>query len=119
MARPRKTIDPKRVIHLASIGHTMKEIAALENVSEDTLKRRFADACEKGRTVAAALIRRKQFEKALSGNGDTTMLIWLGKQLLGQKDKHEVDTNWPERLGYGGLPVPERQAELERTDKPN
>ena len=45
------------------------------------------------------------------------MLIWLARQLLGQKDKQEAETNWPETLGYGGLPVPGRQAELGNTDK--
>src|SRR5215469_9537367 len=42
MARPRKTVDLERVTYLASTGHTLKEIAALENVSHDTLQRRFA-----------------------------------------------------------------------------
>lgn len=32
-------------------------------------------------------LRRKQFEVALEGN--PTMLIWLGKQMLGQADKAE------------------------------
>ena len=117
MGRPRKTVDPKRIIELASKGHTLEEIAALEDISHDTLRRRFAYACEKGRKLAEGQIRRKQFERAMAGSD--TMLIWLGKQMLGQRDRHEVETNWPERLGYGGLPVPERAAQLERTDKPN
>ena len=33
-------------------------------------------------------LRRMQFEKVQTGN--TTMLIWLGKQMLGQKDKIET-----------------------------
>jgi hypothetical protein len=119
MGRPRKTVDPKRVIELAAKGHPMEQIAAFEDWSIRTLQTRFRTQCEKGGTLAAAQIRRKQFEKALAGNGDTTMLIWLGKQLLGQRDKHEVETNWPDRLGYGGLPVPQRETELGSTDKPN
>jgi hypothetical protein len=31
----------------------------------------------------------KQFDVAMSGN--VSMLIWLGKQWLGQKDNHEID----------------------------
>ena len=115
--RPCKNIDPKRVIYLASIGHTIEEIAALEDCSYATLHRNFASLCEKGRKLAEGQIRRKQFERAMAGSD--TMLIWLGKQYLGQRDKHEVETNWPERLGYGGLPVPQREAELGKTDKPN
>jgi hypothetical protein len=30
----------------------------------------------------------KQYQVAMSGN--VSMLIWLGKQWLGQKDKHEI-----------------------------
>jgi hypothetical protein len=33
-------------------------------------------------------VRRKQFELAMKGN--TGMLVWLGKQWLGQSEKHEV-----------------------------
>jgi hypothetical protein len=120
MSRRCKTVDAKRVIELASKGHTLEEIAVLEGVSHWTLHRRFATHCEKGKLLCAGRIRAKQVEKALAGNGDTTMLIWLGKQLLGQRDKHEVETNWPETLGYGGgLPVPQRETELGRADKPN
>ncbi|MEW5918527.1 MAG: hypothetical protein AB1762_19145 [Gemmatimonadota bacterium] len=34
-------------------------------------------------------LRRKQMQLALQG--DRTMLVWLGKNLLCQKDKHRVD----------------------------
>jgi len=33
-------------------------------------------------------LRRKQFEAAIKGN--VTMMIWLGKQNLGQSDKQEL-----------------------------
>lgn len=36
-------------------------------------------------------LRQKQFEMAM--NGDVRMLIWLGKQYLGQKDSPEVIVN--------------------------
>ena len=111
MARPRKNVDPKRVIELAAKGHTMEEIAAFEDCSIRTLQTRFRTQCEKGRTLAAAQIRRKQFEKALAGNGDTTMLIWLGKQYLGQRDRQDLSVDWPDRLGYGGLLEAEQQPE--------
>ena len=35
-------------------------------------------------------LRRKQYELAMAGNA--TMLIFLGKQYLGQSDKREVTT---------------------------
>jgi hypothetical protein len=36
----------------------------------------------------------KQFEVAMTGN--VTMLVWLGKQYLGQKDNHDVDLSGKE-----------------------
>jgi len=35
------------------------------------------------------LIRKKQYELAIKGN--SSMLVWLGKQYLGQKEKREVE----------------------------
>ena len=119
--RPKKPIDGKRVIYLASRGLTTDEIAALEDCSDRTLQKRFFAQLEKGRSICNASLRSKQVEKALglTTTGDTTMLIWLGKNRLGQSDKHEIDTNWPETLGYGGLDIPRRATELGETDKPN
>ena len=39
------------------------------------------------KTAQLVEIRQKQFEMAM--NGDVRMLIWLGKQYLGQKDNPE------------------------------
>lgn len=90
MARPRKeprvTEDVMR--DLAGIGCTMIEIALISGLSVDTLERRFAEVIEKGRADRRASLRRKQTELALAG--DRTMLIWLGKQDLGQTDKSDA-----------------------------
>jgi len=40
------------------------------------------------------LLRSKQFEKAIFG--DNTMLIWLGKQVLGQRDQIEQTITVPQ-----------------------
>ena len=42
----------------------------------------------KGRATLKRRLRRKQLELALEG--DKTMLIWLGKQMLGQVDTPKV-----------------------------
>lgn len=102
MAPRRKPIDEKRVIELASKGYLLKEIAALENVSHDTLARRCAKTCEIGKDLLRGQLRAKQVEVAMGGieytnsKGQTAqtapnplMLIWLGKQLLDQADKRE------------------------------
>jgi hypothetical protein len=88
MARPRKDIDPEKVRQLAAIHCTVDEIAAVMDCSKDTLERRFAALIEKGREEGRASLRRVQYKAALAGNA--TMMIWLGKQLLGQKDRQEV-----------------------------
>lgn len=48
----------------------------------------FSKAYGKGYSLLKSSLRRKQIQVAMSGN--TTMLIWLGKQILRQSDKHQV-----------------------------
>jgi len=97
MGRPLLPVDWALVDKLLAIQCTKLEICGVIGVSDDTLSRRCHD--EKGTTFAEYSIqkktpgrmnlRRKQFEVALSGN--VSMLIWLGKQILDQKDKSEVE----------------------------
>lgn len=89
--RPKLDIDARLVEQLASIGCTMSEIAAACNCSVDTLERRFAGEIEKGRENGKTRLRKKQLEVALQGN--VSMLIWLGKQMLGQSEKVEAQTH--------------------------
>lgn len=93
MARPQKPIDAEQVELLASIHCTNEEIAIALGCSPDTLTRRFADALKKGKAEGKASLRRKQWELAQAGN--PTMLIWLGKQLLEQKDKAAHEHSGP------------------------
>jgi hypothetical protein len=88
MARPKKVIDAVQVQALAGIGCTVAEIAAVMDCSKDTLERRFAAFIEKGRERMKMSLRRHQMKSA--ENGNATMLIWLGKQYLGQSDKTEI-----------------------------
>jgi hypothetical protein len=88
--RPLKIINPAQVSALASIGCPVADIAKVLDCSTKTLERRFMKEMDQGRAERNASLRRKQFELAMAGN--TTMLIWLGKQYLGQKDKHELSS---------------------------
>lgn len=88
MARPRLKIDPEQVLTLAKIHCTYEEIAAVVGCSTDTLKRRFAERIEKGREEGKSSLRRMQWSQAMKG--DRTLLIWLGKQHLGQADESRV-----------------------------
>ena len=87
--RPRFRIDFDTVEKLASMMCTVGEVANFLGCSRRTLEknaefqRRFRAGQDKGRIS----IRRAQFRKATNEkNPDTTMLIWLGKVYLGQKE---------------------------------
>ncbi len=92
MARPPKKIDPRQVRTLARICCTMEEIGAVVGCSVDTLERRFADIIKSERECGRMSLRRSQWKKALAGH--PTMLIWLGKQELGQVDKQAIDLDF-------------------------
>jgi len=84
IGRPLKQVDEKLVKDLASIFCTMDEMAAIVGVSVDTLERRYAEAIKRGRETAKSSLRRLQWKAAKKGN--TSILIWLGKQYLGQRE---------------------------------
>jgi hypothetical protein len=77
--------------------------------SEATISRRFASEIDKGRSQLHKSLRRKQLEVALGGN--IAMLIWLGKQFLGQTDKQDIQTTKREiRVRIGGEPLEAKPA---------
>ena len=88
MGRPKKEIDAETVTNLAKIGCTYSEIAAVVGCSKSTLSDRFRTEIDKGHEELKKSIRRMQLQAANKGN--VAMLIWLGKQYLGQRDKSEV-----------------------------
>lgn len=85
MARPFLKLDPILIEQLAEEHCTMEEIASYCGCSVDTLQRRYAAIIKRGKDKGKVSLRRVQWEMAKSGN--VTMAIWLGKQILGQKDK--------------------------------
>jgi|TARA_R110000868_G_scaffold141154_2_gene357410 hypothetical protein len=91
MARPIKPINAEQVERMASVGCTVEEIALVMECNKKTLERRFVAVLEKGRARLRSGLRHKQVQMALAG--DKTMLVWLGKQLLGQRDRMDSDIN--------------------------
>lgn len=75
---------------------TAEAVCEVMKISESTLTRRLKDHYglnfDDLRTAKQGGIKLKlagkQYEKAMKG--DNTMLIWLGKQWLGQSEKHET-----------------------------
>ena len=80
---------------LCGIHCTEDDICAVMNVSDKTLnnilkkkyKMSFSDCFKKFSANGRISLRKKQFEVAKAGN--VTMLIWLGKQYLGQAERIE------------------------------
>ncbi len=86
---PPKEHDEELILKLSSILCTNKEIANICGCSEDTLERRYMHVLEKGRSNGRMSLRRRQYEIAMEGN--PTILIWLGKNYLSQKEPKAVD----------------------------
>lgn len=84
VGRDKKVIDPEEVEKLAGIGCKDSEIADWFGIKQDTLRYNFADQLTKGREHLKQSLRRAQLSLALGGNA--VMLIWLGKNILGQTD---------------------------------
>lgn len=91
--RPKIEINKDEFEKLCAIWCNEEEIAGWFNCSVDTLGRwckrtyaiTFAEVYSQKASKGCVSIRRKQFELAQSGN--VSMLIWLGKQKLGQSDE--------------------------------
>lgn len=110
MARPRKIINWDTVDKLCAMQATAEEIAAFLSIDADTLatackrdkKCCFSDYFAQKRGTGKIALRRRQFQKAVD-EGDTTMLIFLGKQYLQQADKQQQ-----EHTGPNGGPIETR-----------
>ena len=89
MARPRKQLDAEQIEKMAMIGNPVTAIATILGCSTKTLHRRFGPVIKKGQERGNNSLRLMQYQKALDGN--ITMLIWLGKQRLGQSDRTEIN----------------------------
>lgn len=114
MARPKgsgeRPVDIEQMKMWARAGATIPEMAKRLSVSHATLERRlqrkeFRDALEEAKAELYISLRSKQVALALNGN--VTMLIWLGKQYLGQKDRHEFG-------GPNGGPIPFSLADVDQ-----
>lgn len=96
MGRPRKEVNWEEFDKLCAIQCTEEEIAAWFDMSRELLNQRCKEEYDmtflalfgQKRQKGFSSLRRNQFKRATGGSD--TMLIWLGKQYLGQKDKQEL-----------------------------
>ena len=95
----KKIVDFEQFEKLCTMQCTQKEIMDFFNIqSKDTINARirehygenecFKSVYERFKSGGKIAIRRKQFQVGMSGN--TSMLIWLGKNWLDQSDKQDI-----------------------------
>uniref|UniRef100_A0A6M3J203 Uncharacterized protein n=1 Tax=viral metagenome TaxID=1070528 RepID=A0A6M3J203_9ZZZZ len=113
MAKRSFTVEALR--ELCELHVTQAEVAAYFGVSEKLVSRRleeveYREAFEEGRANGKRSLRRWQMDAARSG--DRVMLIWLGKQLLGQREPEQrlVETS---TVSYREMPEVDRRRRLE------
>ncbi len=96
MSRPEKNIDWDRVDEMLQAGCIGTEIAAVYDMHPNTFYDRvvqkfnisFTEYSTKKRSIGDKILREAQFNKAIGKKkkGDNTLLIFLGKQRLNQRD---------------------------------
>lgn len=94
--RPTKEINWSVVDQCLHAGAPGTRIAGYLGIHPDTLYRavkrehevEFADYAAQKHAKGEMMLEMKQFQEAMKG--DRGMLIWLGKQRLGQKENHDL-----------------------------
>lgn len=97
MSRPLIEIDWDQVDRMCEYHCTGEEQAGILGIDYDTLnsacKREkgcgFSDYFKQKASGGKMSLRRRQFTAAMDGN--STMLVWLGKNWLGQTDQPETE----------------------------
>lgn len=91
MARPKKyDIPVEKVEQLASFGCTNIEIAEFFGCDESLIRKSYSEFLTKGRQKGKIRLRQLQWKVAEQGN--VSMLIWLGRNILGQAEVPPLDT---------------------------
>lgn len=116
MGRPVFELDDKNFDIAIQLPMIKADICLLMGgCSEDTIERyvkkrfgkTFAELQGERRQHFRKNILGKQYEIAMKGN--VGMLIWLGKQYLGQKDKQEISGDEEQPLTISYLPRSKRE----------
>jgi hypothetical protein len=98
VGRPRIEIDVEELKRLCRLNCTMEEIGAFFGCDKKTIERRYAEeedfqqAIDQGRGLGKLSVRRKQIQ-IMDEHNSASMAIWLGKQLLGQRDNQDITTD--------------------------
>src|SRR6266404_3310021 len=87
-------IDLVELERLSAMQCTDEEVGAWFGVTTRTIERRrknakFAEVMSRGKAMGRISVRRAQLKLLEAGNA--TMAVWLGKQLLGQRDVTPIE----------------------------
>jgi len=109
-------INPEKVEMLASFGCSTIEIAKFFGCDESTIRKKFSSELASGKEQMKIRLRQLQWKHASLGN--TALLIFLGKQYLGQSEKQEVDFSGNletilKECGYEDNPINDAQKDTE------
>lgn len=89
-------LDYEKVRQMAKLGCTRREIAAFFDIDESTLRyheRRDPKLTEKiTKGIEEGKAQLRLWQRKAARNGQNAMLIWLGKQELGQTEKVDPRT---------------------------
>jgi hypothetical protein len=90
-----RAVDPDEVFRMAKIGQNDTQIAKYLGISNDTLTRHFKEILARGRIEGENELWTSQYDKAngKKKEGDTQLLIHLGKCRLKQTDSQETTTS--------------------------
>lgn len=119
-------IDWKKVDEWLQADCRGTEVSSLLGISDDTLYERclkekgiiFSIYAAKKKASGDGNLKLTQYQEALAG--DRGMLIWLGKQRLGQKDNHDMNVQSDMKIGiinYGPNPYPKTWEEEQEEKK--
>lgn len=89
--RPPKVIDEEKLKEFLAVNMPITRIADYFSCSRQTLYNKFAELIVESNIDYEYKLRLAQHRLAVDGN--PTMLIWLGKNVLGQVDSSHMNMN--------------------------
>lgn len=98
-------VDPTEVQRMAEQGCTSKVIAGVLGTDVHTIDNHFVPELNAGRSRRIQRLFARQYELAVD-KGNVAMLIWLGKQDLGQTDRQESTAEYKTFEVIIGEPIP-------------
>lgn len=127
--RPLKHIDWELVDEFLLAGCTGTEIASHFDMHPETFYDRvaaekgtgFTDYSSQKRCKGQSILRYAQYKKAIGATdkGDNTLLIWLGKQRLNQKEANDISVTPETMTAYLGMMKQLDEVQQERKQQKN